>query len=213
MSNINLTKLFVVSFSLIFWFQITFAKKVEGYIVTNKKDTIYGTIQLSRFNNLQQTICVNSYFMEDLSAHVFFKSLTGKRFNEFFPRDIIEYGFILDEVKYRYISKEVKPVWGRNNGKFYLQIMKGAIDLYELRLFMDNHDRFSNPYGMRIIEYYIFDKDENLISVGKNNNYRTVAEFLSKNLNLEKEVLAKVTQGRNFKDIREIVRSYNEQVH
>lgn len=189
------------------------AKKVDSYIITNNHDTVYGSIRLSRFNLFHNTISLNSYHIEDLFDHIFFKSESDKKFKELLPMDILEYGFVLGSTKYRYISKEIKPGWGRNKRKFYLQLTDGVIDVFKVSSFLDNRGKNLNPYGTRITEYYILSKDNSLVSVFENDRGDSVSGFLMKYLDLDKALLEKVTKDKTFKDIREIALQYNKQVN
>ena len=207
-----LARLVIISLVFTSFVSPAHAKKVDGYIITNNNDTIYGAIRLSKFNLLQNTISISSYNMDELYDHLYFRSSTDKKFNELSPMDILEYGFILDRTQYRYISKEVKAKLGTSKRKFYLQLANGDINLFESRTPLNNQDQSLNHNRMIITEFYILGEDKNLIRVSQNDKDERVSDFLMKNLKLDKETLDKAAKDKTFKDIVEIARVYNNDV-
>jgi len=212
MLNVLQTRLIVVFLLLVSFMPLANAKKVYGIIVTKNNDTIYGTIRISKFNLFQKTVSAFSYNMDDLFDHVYFKSSTDSRFKELFPRDILEYGFILEGVPYRYVSIDVKVKLSHTRRKFFLQIANGDINLFTISLHINNQDKSINPYGMTISEYYILSEDMELIRVSQYDRDETVFDFLMRNLKLNKEVLSSATKGRTFKKIAEIAEIYNNEI-
>jgi hypothetical protein len=204
-----LTRLAVVSLLLISFMPLAKAKNVYGYTVTKNNDTIYGTVKLSRFSLTQQTVFLSSYNMDELFDHVYFKPSTDKGFKEIFPTDISEFGFLLDHILYKYVSKEMKAKLGNNKWKFFLQVADGPINLFEIRWHINNQDGNINSNGMMVTEYYISGNDNEMIKVSQTDKDESVSDFLMKNLKLDKDILDKVTLDKTFKDVVEIARLYN----
>lgn len=189
--------------------------EVQSYIITNGNDTVYGTIKISKFNLLQKTVSVTSYNTDELFYHLFFKSSSEKRYKELFPMDVKEYGFFLDNTPYRFISTEEKPIITKHNrAKFYLQVAGGSINLFEYRTNVD-YDYQNQPtnqhlgnHSLKMREEYILSDDNKLVKV--EDTGVSVSNFLLANIKLNKEILDKVCKDKSFKDMREIVRLYNQ---
>jgi hypothetical protein len=192
-----------------------YAIEVQSYIISNNNDTLYGTIKISKFNLLQKTVSVTSYNTDELFYHLFFKSSSEKRYKELFPTDVKEYGFFLDNTPYRFISTEEKPVITKHNrAKFYLQVAGGSINLFEYRTTVDyeNQNQPTNKYlgnhSLKIREEFILSDDNKLVKVEDNGG--SVSDFLLANIKLNKEILDKVCKDKSFKDMREVIRLYNQ---
>ena len=188
-----------------------YAIEVQSYIVSNNNDTVYGTIKISKFNLLQKTVSVTSYNTDELFYHLFFKSSSEKRYKELFPADVKEYGFFLDNTPYRFISIEEKPIITRHNrAKFYLQVAGGSINLFEYRTNVDyeNQNQSTKNHSLKIREEYILSDDNKLVKVEDTGG--SVSDFLLANIKLNKEILDKVCKDKSFKDMREVIRLYNQ---
>jgi len=210
MPKIILTKIITVFILMVSFCISIHAKKIDSYIINNSNDTIYGTIEISKFNLSQNTVSISSYNTDDLFYHIFFKSVDTHQTKELFPDDILEFGFLLEMSKYKYISRESKVKLGNNKRLFYLQLEYGPINLYVQKIILNNQDMHTNPNGNSIVEFYISADDKNLIKVAKSDANETIVDFLLKNLKLDKAILENVTSDKTFKDIRTIVVTYNE---
>jgi hypothetical protein len=203
-------KLFVLLVCFSHSAELFSAKIVAGYIITNKMDTIYGSLKLSKFDLSKRTLSINSYNSDDLFIHVFFKPASGKKYQWYSPDDVQEYCFDLDHSIYHFISREVKTILSKKNKKyFYRQVENGAINLFESRVIQYNMDRTTHPYGMTISEYYVLGADNKLIEVCKGSKSQTIFEFLSANLKTNTGILIKAIGNKSFRDIVEIVQLYN----
>lgn len=189
--------------------------EVQSYIITNSNDTIYGSIKISKFNLFQRRLSISSYNTDELFFHFYFKPSSEKNYKELLPKDIKEYGFFLENVPYRFISTEEKPVITKiNRLKFYLQIAGGSINLFEYRTHVDynSQNKVTDPnlgiQNLQLSEEYILSDDNKLVKV--EDTGVSVSDFLLANIKLNKEILDKVCKDKSFKDMREIVRLYNQ---
>lgn len=86
-----------------------FAFKTEGYIITLNSDTIYGSIQLSHFNQVTGAYIlvaggniINGIETESFHSRVVFKEEGMKRFRTYFPEMILGFGFRYNSIGYVY---------------------------------------------------------------------------------------------------------------
>lgn len=76
------------------------AIKVAGYILNENSDTIHGTIQLSRFNQVTGGFKLNGIELESFHSRLVFKGLNEKSFVTYFPEKITGFGFKYKSVNY-----------------------------------------------------------------------------------------------------------------
>ena len=69
------------------------AIRVLGYILNENSDTIYGTVKISRFNQVTGGFILNGIDLESYHLRVIFKSNESKRFHIYFPEKILGFGF------------------------------------------------------------------------------------------------------------------------
>lgn len=189
------------------------ATTVFGYVISNSNDTVFGEIQLPSFDLNRKLLFINSYNFEDFYTHVFFKKLKESTFELYNSDAILEFGFSFESFPYRFISKEVNTSITKVKKKyFYLQVHKGAIDLFERNVILYDIDKTKMPYGITVSDYYIMGEDKNLILVSKTSESRTVFDFLSANLKVDPTLLSKAIGDKSFKDIFQIVELYNQYV-
>jgi hypothetical protein len=187
------------------------AMEVKGYIISNTQDTIFGSVKLTDLDLINNTIILNSYNMDDLLTQVFFKPDSHKRFKWYTADDIQEYFFIIKNAPYRFISRDVKTILSKKDKKyFYLQIVHGAIDLYERRIMLYDNDIKFHPHSVKIKEYYVQGEDGILIKTSKTSQYKTVFELLSGCLKSDVDLLHKAIGDKSFHDIVEIIHLYNQ---
>jgi hypothetical protein len=90
--KIIVIRLFLVS--VLLGFTVSgFAIKAEGYILDINSDTIYGHIQLSRFDQVTGGLILNGIEEESLHSRVVFGAKNEKRFNAYFPEMLLGFGF------------------------------------------------------------------------------------------------------------------------
>ncbi|HEY4788463.1 MAG TPA: hypothetical protein VIH57_20575 [Bacteroidales bacterium] len=208
MSKAMFYKVITVSLALTLFLSPSFSRKVDGYIITNNNDTLYGEVRISKFNIAQNTVSLSSYNLDELYDHVYFKPSPGNIFKIYSPMEIVEYGFILDNVPFRYIAKEVKTRMGYTKRKFYLQVAYGGIDLFENTSPIDNQDKNHNT-TMSVTEFFILCPDNNFVRVSQDDKDEPVTDFLMRYLKLDKDILDKAARNKTFKDIQEIARTYD----
>ena len=99
MHNMIIKRLFFISLLLIFTL-CGFAIKVDGYIININSDTIYGKIQLSRFDQVTGWLILDGIEEESLHSRVVFAANREKRFVAYFPEMLLGFGFIYNSTDY-----------------------------------------------------------------------------------------------------------------
>lgn len=78
------------------------AISTPGYIITTKSDTIYGWVQLSRFDQVTGGLVLKGIEEESFHSRVVFISQEGNRFKTYFPEMLFGFGFTYDSIDYVY---------------------------------------------------------------------------------------------------------------
>lgn len=76
------------------------AENAQGYIVTLKSDTVWGYIQVSRFDQVTGGLMLNGIEEESFHSRVVFCPANEKRFTAYFPEMIQGFGFVHDSTAY-----------------------------------------------------------------------------------------------------------------
>ncbi len=79
-----------------------------GYIITLHSDTIYGEIQLSRFNQVTGGLILNGIEEESFHSRVVFVAKGERKFHTYFPEMILGFGFIYQSTTYIYEQVMIK---------------------------------------------------------------------------------------------------------
>jgi len=89
--------LFIFSFDT-----LALAEKTSGYIVTLKSDTIYGSVQLSHFDQVTGGLILNGIEEESFHFRVVFIAKGEKHFKTYFPEMLLGFGFNYRSINYVY---------------------------------------------------------------------------------------------------------------
>jgi hypothetical protein len=80
----------------------SFALSAKGYIVTLKSDTVYGWVQLGRFDQTTGGFILNGIETESYSWRVVFATNEEKRYKTYFPEMILGFRFVYKSEEYIY---------------------------------------------------------------------------------------------------------------
>ena len=109
-NNRSLLLVFAIIFSAIAFNCQAFNS--PGYIITTKSDTIYGWIQLSRFDQITGRLILNGIEEESFHSRVVFIANEGTKFKTYFPEMLFGFGFTYKSTDYVYrrISVQRKSI-------------------------------------------------------------------------------------------------------
>jgi len=116
MSKILFTTVILLVFAI-----KSFAITAEGYIITLHSDTIYGQIQLSRFNQVTGGLILNGIEEESFHSRVVFKIKGESKFHTYFPEMISEFGFIYKTTTYIYeqVTEKRKSIFQSEKPRYW----------------------------------------------------------------------------------------------
>lgn len=192
------------------------AKKVSGFIITNKQDTLYGTIRLPDVSMASGNFFIKGFDLESLHFLVRFRGRSEKSFHAYSPDSIQEFGFCFDHAYYFFKSfqLEYKSMLktDRQRSRFLYQAYRGTIALYRIKLSTFIPDRtISREENMKyheINEYYLYSQLGGLVKVEQNNSTPTVRELL-RACDADEEFVQTVPENTSFKEIKSILALYD----
>jgi len=128
--TINVIRLFLVA--VLFSFTVSgCAIKADGYIANNNSDTIYGRIQLSRFDQVTGGFILNGGIDEEsLHSRVYFAKTNERKFSVYYPEMLLGFGFEYKSVNYTF-RRVVVP---------RKSIFKSEKQQYRFMRFLDNEN-------------------------------------------------------------------------
>ncbi len=128
-------KLILLVFTLLLINEVCEAKKTSGYIITNDKDTIRGTIRLYTFNRRDGGFNLHNISLEMCFVEIPFRKSDQKKYTIYKPDAIKGYGFTYKGVPYEFSTFLIESkslslndkkqnhflqyVYNQNNNKVY----------------------------------------------------------------------------------------------
>jgi hypothetical protein len=96
-------KKIALAFAILFCFTAgCWALEANGYIITLNSDTIYGKIQLTRFNQTTGAFILNGIEEESFYTKVVFCPKGSKSYKAYFPEMLSGFGFLYKSKPYAY---------------------------------------------------------------------------------------------------------------
>lgn len=188
----------------------------KGYIITQNKDTIYGTIQVPWRSTSIDFFNLIGFDFESFFYHVSFKSKSDKSFKTYYPTTISGFGFQHRSTFYVFKSFNLnyKSIFeDKGQGyRFINLIHRGRIDLYQLMITI-NYPVTSSPFAdrgqvMKYYEYYIWSDLTKLLWVGPTDQYRTLTDLLEQ-CNIDKDYYKQIPRTADFIDIKNVLTEYD----
>lgn len=196
------------------------AKKVDGYIINENQDTIYGKIRLPWINTSTGAVVLFGFDFESLFRSVSFKGKAGKSYHTFRPNTIYGFGFNYKSSDYFFRSMflNYKSLFKKEGQeyRFLNLIHHGKVDLYQNIIFIKVPVNYpSSPdervRSVKIYEYYIWSEPTKLLWVGEDKQNKSIWDLLRKCC-LEKEYIQTMPENANFKDIKLLLENYDKWV-
>lgn len=213
-------KLKLVLTILLFVFPICsiLAIKVDGYIVNHDQDTLWGSVKLSRFNDINGAIILNGINKEQLHFQMFFKGRNKRTFKRYTPEDIQAFGFKYNEKIHTYQSFEIV----KNNMlksmdsrfRFLRLLNNNDIKLYLDLVRMDDYSgsQFNGVQGygyQTYFDYYLYNNKVGLMFVSPSNDFKSLIELL-KHYDFHPDFIESLPDKYVSKDIPEILLKYEQ---
>ena len=83
------------------------AKSVRGFITTLKSDTVWGFVQVSRFNQVTGGLMLHGIELESFHSRVVFRADGEKRFTTYFPEMLSGFGFKYNDELFIYEQQKI----------------------------------------------------------------------------------------------------------
>ena len=207
----------ILSIGLIFVLNNILANKVPGYIISNKTDTIFGEIKVSRFDLYTGGFVINGINLEPFHSMVRFKEIGQGRFRTYEPEYLIGFGFLDNTINYRFkrFKIESKSIvkTGRERFRFLSLIYLGEIAIYRDIIRRPNNMETSvinqNDNTIVFYDYYLYTEKHGLKKVVWSKDYRTLIELLTY-YEIDSEFIEQIAPNARFKDVREIFQEYEK---
>jgi hypothetical protein len=212
-------KYFILSLLFTFSVNLTKAKKVPGYIITENSDTIYGQIKLSKFDLLAGTWIIFGINIKQLHFEVCFRENKGRKFRNFQAINISGFGFNFKSEDYIFKSFTLKSntaiVKERERERFLQLIYKGEIELYrDQKRTESNINPGNNSYNINknlLFTYYdlfLYNESKGLTKVEISKDIKTINQLLDK-YDLDKEYIKIIPSNTKLKDIGVVLINYD----
>lgn len=189
----------------------------RGYIITQKQDTIFGTIQIPWNSITIDLFNLIGFDFESFFYYVSFKSDSDKSYQIYYPKMISGFGFKHQSTDFVFKSFNLnyKSIFeDRGQGYRFLNLIhRGRLDLYK-NVISINDPVTSPPFAdrgkvMKYFEYYIYSNQTKLLWVGPNDQYGTLTELLEK-CNIEKDYYQHIPKKASFYDIWNVLVGYDK---
>lgn len=187
------------------------ALKVPGFIVLEISDTVFGEVQLNKYDNLTGGIVFDGINLNILYSSVTFKSSDESAYKTYYPCDIAGYGYTYQKKRYIFTSftPENKNMFSKESGrcKFLLLVHRGKIDLYRDIEIVSNSVSGGNADAYYMYWYYLYNATYGLHKAIPDKKIRSVQDLLSV-YGIEEEFISTIPRKSTFKDLKEILDKY-----
>jgi len=205
--------LFIIFIGLFCFNNESHAYKASGYIITEKSDTIYGTVQVSRFDQLTGGFLIFGIELESFHSRVVFKGKNDKRFCTYFPEMISGFGFRFQTINYSFRRFKIpyRSIFDseREQFRFLCLIQKGNIELYKEISFVENlyatttHERYLTSYN-----YFLYSPEKGLLKVEMNNQFKSIRDVLN-HFEMNDQFIKTIPYDTKFNILNEILFNYD----
>lgn len=207
--KLNFWKASLVGIICVFITPLSTASKINGYIIDNHEDTIYGTFRL---RNVNQTgaLLLNGFDESSLHSVVVFKKNGASSFDTFSPEMIRGFHFVYDSTTYQYKSFLIEynsiSYNDRKRHRFLRLIYDGNLDLYEDIVIIEKTDGSFAGERTRYYEYFIDDQELTRIRIDDQTpNLRAVLRQFS----VDEDFLQRISDIATIKDLPVILQEYD----
>ncbi len=149
----HISKAILTTFILLVFALKSFALTGVGYIITLQSDTVYGQVQLSRFDQVTGGLILNGIEDESFYSRVVFEKNGERNFHTYFSEMISGFGFIYKSTSYIYeqVAVNMKSIFQseKRQYRFMRLLSNGTYETTHAGVRMiqnpglqSNHDRY-----------------------------------------------------------------------
>lgn len=188
---------------------------VPGYIITEKSDTVFGTIQLQKFDQVSGGLIINGFDRGILYKQLFFKSLTDKRYKTYLPETISGFGFNYDKEKYVFQSFTLdrKSMVKREHyqSRFLCLVYKGSLSLFkDIKHYnFDPSNTLGNQNSYTYAEYFLYQPSVGLKKVEITDKIPSI-KVLLRLYNCKEEFVQELKDNLLIRDMMDVLEAYDQ---
>lgn len=206
------SQIFLFSLFMMLFPGICKALEAEGYIITEKSDTVFGTVKLTKFQNGR--VLLNGFDVESLQYQISFKEKDGRRYKTHFPGSIVGFGFTYEYENYSFTSfiidyKSVLPA-DRQRNRFLCRVYKGKLNLYQNIITVNNPSAFnSNNNFSTYYEFFVQNSSKGLLKVEKTKSIQSLRDLLQ-HFGVDEKFILEVPLYTDLGDIIKVLQQYDK---
>lgn len=201
-------------------FQFCDAKKVQGYIVGNESDTIFGEILIPTYDLLTRGYSINGINLESFYLTVRFKPFKKGIRKAYTPLEISAFGFESEQIHYKFQSFSIynKSIIKSDRERTRFLNMIYSSKLLEMTIYRDvlrqsqyNHSTNSTMrYQTKVnYDYYLYHEEYGLKRIEKNEEYNTLIEML-RLYKVDNKFLEQLSPSISFMDVKKVLWEYEK---
>jgi len=206
------TNKLIILIAFIFTLNNAFSKKVEGYIVTNTADTVYGEIRVSRFNMSSSGIVLFGINLEPFFSTVRFRQKGESQFRTYSFDEVSHFSFTYKSTEYKFDKFEITTrslVKSEEMRTAFLNLIySGEVKLYQEIRRAQSTNLSTNGKSIAYSNYYLYSTKQNLCKVEQTKAYEKLADLLSV-FEIDPKFIQLLPYETKFKDINAVLLSYD----
>lgn len=188
------------------------AVKRPGYIITLNSDTLYGQVKVYHFNLSTSGATLIGIDLELYNRGVRFRSDDERGFHSYGSDEIIGFGFNYHSIGYKFQRFELisNSIFKDDNVRYrFLNLIQdGRIFIYRDIIRIQSHQSNNYNNSQTYYDYYLYDNIVGLKKVEITKEIKSVRDLLDL-YNVEKSFLESLSVETRFKDIRKVLKDYD----
>ncbi len=192
--------------------QIAKGIEANGYIITEKWDTVFGTVRLSKFQNGR--VLLNGFDLETLQYQVSFRGKDDRKYRTHYPGTIAGFGFTYEYEDYSFTSfvidyKSVVPNDKQRN-RFLCRVYHGKLNLYRNIITVNNPSAFNNQSDFTTFyEFFLQNSTKGLLKVQRTKEIQSIRDLL-RQFDVDEKFIGEVPMYTDMDEIRKVLQQYDK---
>lgn len=184
----------------------------EGYIITEKSDTVFGSVKLTKFQNGR--VLLNGFDLETLQYQVSFRGKDERKYRTHYPGTIAGFGFTYEYEDYSFTSfvidyKSVVPN-DRQRNRFLCRVYHGKLNLYRNIITVNNPSAFNNQSDFTTFyEFFLQNSTKGLLKVQRTKEIQSIRDLL-RQFDVDEKFIGEVPLYTDMDEIRKVLQQYDK---
>lgn len=208
-------KSILLLFSLFLLNNQSSAINVNGYIITENSDTVFGTIQLQKFDQVTGNLVINGFDREILHKKLSFKSVKDKKYKTYLPETISGFGFNYEKERYVFQSftLERKSLVKRERfqSRFLCLVYRGSLSLFkDIKSYNFDPSNITRNYNSYTYsEFFLYQPSVGLIKVEITDKISSIKDLL-RQFNCNELFVQKLKENIRISNILDVLKTYDQ---